>query len=73
MARARWCSTSCSPRPARATTALSEALDRRSVLAAAALPYALRRQPAYYMQLAGVALPRVPFDAVQKAPGHGRT
>ena len=48
--------------------ALSEVLDRRSVLAAAALPYALRRQPAYYIQLAGVALPRVPFDAVEKAP-----
>jgi signal transduction histidine kinase/CheY-like chemotaxis protein len=48
--------------------ALSEVLDRRSVLAAAALPYALRRQPAYHIQLAGVALPRVPFHAVQKAP-----
>jgi signal transduction histidine kinase/CheY-like chemotaxis protein len=48
--------------------ALSDALDRRSVLAAAALPYALRRQPAYYEQLAHAALPRAPFDTVQKAP-----
>lgn len=48
--------------------ALSDSLDRRSVLAAAALPYALRRQPGYYEQLARVALPRAPFDAVQKAP-----
>jgi len=48
--------------------ALAEVLDRRSVLAAAALPYALRRQPGYYEQLARVALPREPFDAVQKAP-----
>jgi signal transduction histidine kinase len=48
--------------------ALSDALDRRSVLAAAALPYALRRQPAYYEQLARVALPRAPFDALEKAP-----
>ena len=48
--------------------ALSDALDRRSVLAAAALPYALRRQPAYYEQLSRAALPRAPFAAVQNAP-----
>jgi signal transduction histidine kinase len=48
--------------------ALSEALDRRSVLAAAALPYALRREPAYYIQLSRLALPRGTVDAVDKAP-----
>src|SRR5262247_4362431 len=48
--------------------ALAGALDRRSVLAAAALPYGLRRLPAYHDQLARAALPRAAFDSLQKAP-----
>ena len=48
--------------------ALAAALDRRSVLAGAALPFGLRRQPPYFEQLARAALPRGPFDAIQKAP-----
>ena len=48
--------------------ALGAALDRRSVLAAAALPYGLRRQPAYYEQLAAAALPRDELQGVRTPP-----
>ncbi len=42
--------------------AFARALDRRSVLAAAALPQPLRRPPAYFEQLGGVALPAASLD-----------